>query len=70
MNEWIAKPIMDGRKCVGDEYMGELIRCKDCIYWNYEDSGIDGTEQGECCSMDILSDGMFYCAGAERKDNG
>ena len=46
----------------------ELVRCKDCKHWKYEDSGTDGTVQGECCSMHILADGMFYCAGAEREE--
>lgn len=46
----------------------EVIRCKDCKHWDYEDSGADGTVQGKCRSMCILSDGMFYCAGAERKE--
>lgn len=45
-----------------------VVRCKDCKYWNYEDSGTDGTAQGACSSMCILSDGMFYCAGAVRKE--
>ena len=30
MSEWIAKPIKDGKKHLGDEYMGDLIRCRDC----------------------------------------
>ncbi len=44
-----------------------LIRCKDCKHWKYEDSGTDGTVQGECDLMCIFSDGMFFCAGAERE---
>ena len=50
------------------EPIGELIRCKDCGHWKYEDSGTDGTVQGECDLMCIFSDGMFFCAGAERKE--
>ena len=45
-----------------------VIRCKDCKHWKYEDSGTDGTVQGECDLICIFSDGMFFCAGAERKE--
>lgn len=51
-----------------NQQLHELIRCRECRYWKYEDSGVDGTSVGECCWVHILSEGTFYCAGAERKE--
>ena len=65
MSEWIAKPIKDGRKHLGDEYMGDLIRCRDCVYYRpYSDGKMD------CDNLfgmaDVDPDG--YCSRAERRE--
>ena len=72
MSEWIAKPIKDGKKHLGDEYMGDLIRCKDC---KYKDDGIDedGIPFLKCLNGRSYGGTRIndYCSWAERrKDNG
>ena len=62
MSEWIAKPIKDGKKHLGDEYMGDLIRCRDCRYKN---------EYNQCTyyiNFHHWTSDMDYCSGAERRD--
>lgn len=46
----------------------KVIRCKDCGHWDYCDSGIDGTAHGDCFMLSILTDDMFFCGLAERKE--
>lgn len=42
-----------------------VIRCKDCAFY------LTGYEQSRYCAKDgILKRETYYCAGAERKDNG
>ena len=51
----------DDRGCIMGEWVGELIRCKDCKYYDYFSeqcrNGIDG-----------IMTPNFYCANGERKD--
>ena len=46
-----------------------IMRCKDCGHWDYVDSGIDGTAQGECFVFSMMTDDMCFCCWAERKDD-
>ena len=84
MSEWIAKPIKDGKKHLGDEYMGDLIRCRDCRFFEYDhfDSVYMPTETGEAEKMPMITaheictkwgDGCKtaedgYCFLAERRE--
>ena len=45
-----------------------LIRCKDCGHWDYGESGINGTAYGECFMLSVLTEDMFFCGLAERKE--
>ena len=71
--EWIVS-LDDDLKGYEELFVGNvrdgdrLTRCKNCGHWKYEDSGTDGTAQGECDLMCIFSDGVFFCAGAERRE--
>lgn len=59
MSEWIAKPIKDGRKHLGDEYMGDLIRCKDCTRHDAD---------GYCFEHGKKTDGADFCSWAKRRE--
>ena len=48
--------------------MPELIRCKDCGHWDYADSGVDGIACGECFMLSMMTEDMFFCGLAERKE--
>lgn len=62
MSEWIAKPIKDGRKHLGDEYMGDLIRCRDCKR-NKSDKWVD------CPITEMYGRTTDnYCSLAERRE--
>lgn len=50
------------------DYLEEIVRCKDCGNWDYCDSGVDGTAQGECFMLSILTDDMCFCCWAERRE--
>jgi len=57
-------------------YVGELVRCKDCKYWEYYDEGDFGITYGGCrspqwfhtTSSGLETTGVDYCSWAERKD--
>lgn len=44
----------------------EVVRCKDCKYWDttWEPTNSDGYY---CSMIDLISDDDFYCAHGERK---
>ena len=44
------------------EYKQELIRCRDCTYFDY------GTDVGWCEYLDTRMQNNDYCSKAERKD--
>lgn len=46
----------------------ELIRCKDCKHWTFGENGVDGTADGICDALKILTDETFYCAESERNE--
>ena len=58
MSEWIVKQNQDGQL----EVVGELIRCKDCKYWN--------GKYHYCGVIDDFRDwdAYDYCSIAERKE--
>ena len=63
MKELIVSPVYNAKgNIVGQEYHGELIRCKDCVYC-----------QGNICKLYIVEthevNGDDFCSEAERKDH-
>ena len=42
---------------------GELVRCKDCDWWEKSDNSL----QGRCARYGFYPTGEYYCAGAELK---
>lgn len=44
--------------------VAEVIRCKDCKYWDKLNEGL----QGRCILSGNYPTGTWYCANAERKD--
>lgn len=73
--ELIVSPIYNAKgNIVGQEYHGELIRCKDCKHYKKEIRCVGGHYNGcgwwldEGCESPVDEDG--YCSYAERKDNG
>lgn len=71
--EWIIS-LDDDLKDYDEMFVGNvrdgdrLTRCKDCGHWDYDDSGIDGTAQGECFMLSMMTDDMCFCCWAERKE--
>lgn len=71
MSEWIAKPIKDGRKHLGDEYMGDLIRCKDCKYYRADgDCWHEWDNDGRIYYKSIINEPNpdDYCSRAKRRE--
>lgn len=49
----------------------EIIRCKDCRHWHREiDNGIEYFNYSSCDLKNRGDGHNFYCADAERKDDG
>lgn len=64
MKELIVSPIYNAKgNIVGQEYHGELIRCKDCKHWDCDDS------ESYCDELGIFGTDMnSYCSYAKRKE--
>lgn len=64
--EYIIPIIQDGKNCVPDFLQAkELIRCKDCAFWDSEDG-----KKGYCNGFNLVYrqfESDYYCATAERK---
>lgn len=57
---------------VDSDRMGELIRCRECKWWNTTDGmvkGIDGRQWNECPNLGVPTDEWFFCRDAERKED-
>lgn len=57
---------------VDSERMAELIRCRDCKWWNTADGmvkGIDGRQWNECPNIGVPTDEWFFCRDAERREH-
>ena len=57
---------------IKQEVVGELVRCKDCVYWN-RDFVVEDINKDEYCQCNnftryLRSD--CYCAYGERRDDG
>lgn len=44
----------------------ELIRCRDCDWWTKQNASL----QGRCARHGMYPTGEWYCAGAERREDG
>ena len=59
MKEWIVKDTLNNK------YVQELVRCKDCIYYNSEQDS-----QGDHCDKIHWSRGInWFCADAKKVVN-
>lgn len=45
----------------------EIIRCKDCMYWDKSWANDWGKDYHYCIMVDSVRKGDFYCADAERR---
>ena len=64
MSEIIVRLKDDRIKIVGGEYVKDLIRCKDCVFWEkHEDS-----PHGRCGLAMSYPTGRWYCADAKEKE--
>lgn len=67
MSEMIVKLNQDRVKINGCEYVGDLIRCKDCRNWNVEDKcPCVIYRYGDRYITDLGDDG--FCSWAEPKE--
>lgn len=66
MKELIVSPVYNSKgNIVGQEYHGELIRCKDCLYLSrLEDSGYYSCCRTEDDEIELTD----YCSKAKRKE--
>lgn len=55
---WTGGPY--GSNYVWNDNYGELVRCKDCIYWT--------KEKGHCYSNHIYTIEDFFCADGKKGD--
>lgn len=75
MKEYICRDLLDRQgNIVGREYKGELIRCKDCKYYEVAELNYDGTPDKRC-KPSVCTNGKYaverpedwYCGDAQRK---
>ncbi|MBQ8066758.1 MAG: hypothetical protein IJ201_00245 [Solobacterium sp.] len=76
MKEYICRDLLDRQgNIVGREYKGELIRCKDCKYYEVAELNYDGTPDKRC-KPSVCTNGKYaverpedwYCGDAEPKE--
>ena len=48
----------------------EIIRCRDCKYWDQTWQSSCGPGYYYCIMIDMVTNGDFYCADAERRQDG
>lgn len=53
-----------------EDAKAEIIRCKDCEHWDVTWEGSYGPNYHYCPIIDGTFSGNFYCADAERKNDG
>lgn len=47
----------------------EVIRCKDCKYWDIFPTSTVTPSYHECKVLKLMTTGTWYCASSERKDS-
>lgn len=63
----------DGKVNVVVEWQGEVVRCKDCVYWKYR-ANHNGDEWGACLFIEELEDAEHwtedtdFCSYGERSE--
>lgn len=65
MSEWIVE-IGDGNPHI--KRMKELVRCKDCRYWEELTPADDNGHYGKCGDADCYSPEWWFCADGERRE--
>jgi hypothetical protein len=65
MKEYVVKDDGDVMM-VGGKIMRELVRCKDCKYWESEDEQDKQPSWLPCVAIQTRSD--FFCADGESKE--
>ena len=77
MKEYICRDLLDRQgNVVGREYQGELIRCKDCKYYEVAELNYDGTPDKRC-KPSVCTNGKYavekpedwYCGDARARRN-
>lgn len=77
MKEYIYRELLDvDGNVVGREYGGELIRCKDCKYYEVAELNYDGTPDKRC-KPSVCTNGKYaverpedwYCGDAQARRN-
>lgn len=65
MSEIIVR-LKDNRiKITGGEYVKDLIRCRDCDFWEKQEDSL----QGRCSLTGSYPTGSWYCANAKEKED-
>ena len=58
----------DGKVNIVAEWQGELVRCKDCIYWTECENGTGSCHRSENGHNWFGTDATDYCSFGERKE--
>ena len=64
MSEIIVRLKDDRIKIVGGEYVKDLIRCKDCVFWEKQED----SSHGRCGLATSYHTGRWYCADAKERE--
>ena len=54
---------------IGKVYV-EVVRCKDCIYWQSGDMGTGEVYEPYCEMLDTETDANAFCSDGERREHG
>ena len=57
--------VKDAVKGVPTAQPGEIIRCKDCDWWEKQEDSL----QGRCALMQMYPTGAWYCGNARRRNH-